>query len=489
MDKLKTKIALYKTILGITMGSAVYGGLVYHDYNKNVEHIAEVPSTVRYRLYYGDYLDKELLGDYVPNSDRVDDLVTYEVLEKILYTSFDLNIETDLSVINKMPNLQAISIFNSENLTKEQIDILNNSNLSKITLYFTNVCLHKEDKLDLSLFKNKEEVVINYYPMDELQAVTLLNYLQNYDLPNIKVQYIGNHSNVETIVKTDIMLDQIVASLDIKETDDDKTKLYKIVNYVNNKIEYDKQISQYLSSKEGSIDEYMDLSHYYNDYDLSSIVLKNGNDINGVCVNYANLLDILCYKCGVKSRTIDGATEKVAHAWNVLYLDDEKYYVDLTLADCTYINDRLEEFLNSMDKNTKEELSKKIDSILLQSLKTHSAYSLHTSIDRLDNQGIVKNIYYNQGLDGKEVLHTEIPHKEYVAIGLSSGLLLILSYELLKMLYKYFKNGYVTEEEYYDVPDLEYIDLDNMTFDDEEQDECKIYDFEEYKKKKKKGGN
>ena len=488
MDKLKAKIALYKTILGITVGGAVYSGLLNHDYNTNVEHIVEIPSSVRYRLYLQGELDKELLGDYYPGQSRIDDLCTYEVLEKVNHMVFDLEIEKDLSIINKMPNLSSLTVFYAENLTKDQIELINSSSASRITLYFTNPCLHKEDKLDLSLFKNKEEVTINFYPLDELQAVTMFNYLENMDQPNTTINFFGDHSDNILINKLDHKLDDIIKEIGISNKDDEKTKLYKIVNYTNNKIEYDKSISQYLSDEEGSVEEYIKLSQYYNNYDLSCILLNEESEVPGVCINYANLFDILCYKCGIKSRTIDGTTDKVAHAWNVLYLDENKYYVDLTSADCTYINDKLEEFINSTDNNTRKELAKKIDCILLQSLNTHKAYRLNTPINNLDSNNNFKDVYYNVGLDGKPILHKEIPEKKYALIGLSCGILLIATLEVLKRLKKHLYDSYLTEEEYDNYPEIELIDLDKYDFNESNEQECKIYSYDEYKKKKNKGG-
>ena len=471
MDKIKTKIALYKTILGITIGSAIYGGLNAKAYNDNVEHLAEVPSTLRYQLYYGETIDSELPA-FNPKSNRVDELVTYEVLDKLHHLTVDLSSTADLSYLLKCHNLQSISIFYSEYLTPEQIAIINKCSADELTLYFENPEVNRENYLDLNVFKNKK-ITINFYPTEELEALVFLNYIKNYESENVTANLIGQYSDVSKLFMLDDKLNEIIDSLDIKESDSDYDKLLKIVKYVNDKIEYDHDISDYLDNKNADVDTYFQLSNYYNQYDISSIILNDGNDVEGVCVNYANLLDILCYKTGVKTRTVSGANNRCGHAWNIVYLNDTRSYVDLTSADTTYINRYIDQYFNATDSKEKERCSKTIDTLLLMSLNTHKDFQLSKNINELDSTPRIIEVNYNEGLDGKDVLHTELPKKKFALIGFGSVVMLFGTYELAKRVYMYLKAREQEELEYYL---------------SEPEEECVIYDFNECKKLIKKDG-
>ena len=476
MDKLKTKIAIYKTILGITMGSAIYGGINAKAYNDSVEHLATVPSTLRYELYYNGTLDQELLPPFNPAGDRTDNLITYEVLDKLNHLTIDLTAVKDLSYVLKCHNLLSISIFNAEYLTKEQIDIIKNSSANNITLYYTNPSIHREDHLDLNVFGDKE-IDINFYPNEELEALVLKNYLLNTDKDNVTVNYIGNHGNIDVINRIDKKLDEIISSIGLTDKDTDYDKLIKICKYVNDKIQYDVDIANYLENKNtDNKDIYFQLSNYYNEYDLSSIIFNENNNIDGVCVNYANLLDILCYKANVKCRTINGNHDTVGHAWNVIYLNDTKSYIDLTAADTTYINKYIDNYLNATTDLEKENAKNNIDTILLMSLNTHKSYELYNSVDSLDSNPNVIEVNYNEGLDGKDILHKELPKKTFALIGYGSAIFLIGSYELLKKIVKYLE---LTREQEID----DYYD-DSYSYCDQESnvDDCIIYNFEDCKK-------
>ena len=418
MNTLKTKIALYKTILALTAGASIGGAAGFSDYNNKVETIAEVPSVLRYELYNKNIIDHDLLGEYDPNSNRVDKLITYELLETVKYLSIDLALINDISYINKCPNVDTISVMHAERLNENQINILNNSSCNRIILYYDDIELHKENKLDLSVFNNKEEVLIHFYPTDELQAFTFMNYIQNKDLSNITIDLIGPFGDQYLLSLIDERLDQIVASLEIKENDDDYTKLLKIVNYINNKIEYDDRISGYLAgNKTVDSDRFTKLTTYYNDYDLSSVIFGDELNLPGVCVNYANLFDALAYKCGLKCRSVSGTKKLVSHAWDLLYLDDEKYYIDLTFSDMEYVNNKINEYLKSNSDITKEDIRKQIDNLVLLPLDTHEGYRITRNINYLDTNPEIIEVNYNVGLDGNKTMNKDFDLKYYIILG------------------------------------------------------------------------
>ena len=249
----------------------------------------------------------------------------------------------------------------------------------------------------------------------------------------------------------DIKLDEILSSLDLKESDTEYDKLMKIIQYVDHKIEYDQMIASYLMNKSANLDDYLKMSNYYNENDISGIIYSDHDDTNGVCINYANLLDILCYKAGIKCRTVSGVSSKCGHAWNMLYLDDKQSYVDLTGVDTYQINQFIDEYNTTTDSKRKKELKDKLDGIIFQGIDTHKSYRLDKSISELDSNPLIIEVNYNQGLEGRGVLNTEIPHKKYLLIGYGLSILLIGSYEFVKNLAMYMYNEKYEEElAYYD---------------------------------------
>ena len=424
MNTIKTKIALYKTLLALTAGAAIGGGVGLKDYNDKVETIAEVPSVFRYELYNKDIIDHELLGDFNPSKERIDKLITYERLENVYYISLDLELVNDINYINKCPNVDTISVMHAEKLNDAQITIINNSSCNRLILYYDDIEVHKEDKLDLSRFKDKEEVLVHFYPTDELQAITFVNYLVNKDADNVTIDLIGPFGDAHLIELVDERLDQIVASLDIKEKDSDYDKLLKIVNFVNNKIDYDETVSGFLSGKNSESDRFTKLSKYYNDYDLSSVIFGDENNLPGVCVNYANLFDILSYKCGLKCRSVTGTRKYLAHAWDLLYLDDNKYFVDLTFSDMDFLTNKINEYLYSNSNTDKEKISKTINDLLLLPLDSHDGYRITKKIEYLDSDPQIIEVNYNVGLDGEKTMNNDFSIKYYIIVGVASAVMI-----------------------------------------------------------------
>jgi transglutaminase/protease-like cytokinesis protein 3 len=52
-----------------------------------------------------------------------------------------------------------------------------------------------------------------------------------------------------------------------------------------------------------------------------------------ICQGYARAYQALCQEAGLSCREVTGSSEGVAHAWNIVELERDTYYVDLTWAD------------------------------------------------------------------------------------------------------------------------------------------------------------
>lgn len=467
----KKKIALYKTIFGITVGAGLYGGALNSFYSDNVEHLAEIPSAVRYSLYNSGYIEGKESASFIPGEDKVDDNITTELLNSISYLSIDLSINDDLSFLKYCNNLTTLLISNAECLTKDQLKILQSLNLYQIGLYFNNPMLHKDEGFDLSYLKDIPSITAYLYATEELEAITLINMFKDTKGAKVKLEINGNYSR-DDLLRIDSELDKIVDSLNITDKDSEQDKLYKVINYINRKIRYDQDVANYLDERTDDKDAYSLLSSYYNRYDLSSIIFDDKEVTDGICINYANLFDIICLKVGLKSRVISGVNDISGHAWNVYYQGDEKYYVDLTSVDLSYINEKITQYLNTDSTEVKEKISKDINRFLLQDLTTHSDFNLYKGVSELDSNPKIVKVNYNNGLDGQEILKTKMPYKKYAYIFLPDGFLLVGAFELIKyiehLIYSKYKENN-NHESFADFDenrravnyDFEVIDLDN----------------------------
>ena len=456
MDKLKKKIALYKTVLALTVGSAVGTGVAMKDYNSNQETLAEVPSVLRYELYNRNIIDVDLLGPYNPNSIKVDKNITYEALENLLYTVIDLSLSKDINYIDKCPNLDTITVMNAERLTKEQILKINNHGCRKVVLYFNDIEIHKEDKLDLSLFNNKDQVLIHFYPIDELEGVTFYNYLENKECKNVEIDIIDQFGGLEYIRVLDNRLNEIISDIGIYSEDLDYDKVLKISKYIMDKIDYDEVVGAYLAGDKSKREEESKLASYYNDYDLTSVIFTPNNNVSGVCINYANLFDILCYKTGVKCRQICGYNRN-GHAWNVLYLDDNAYFVDLTNADTDYLNKYITNYLETSN-TTHQEL---INKLLFKPTTSYEGYTLNKSVTSLDTESEVIEVNYNVGLDGKKVMNDDFDKKPYINIGIEASIAMYLLLQYISMTLEARRARLKAKSFKYEKDDSDILDLDN----------------------------
>ena len=100
----------------------------------------------------------------------------------------------------------------------------------------------------------------------------------------------------------------------------DAEKLLLVKDRIDTLSEYN--YSDYLAEKNGSIDKMADEN--YSAYGI--LVLRNG-----VCSGYASAYAMCLDELGIKSYCVE--SDKLNHAWNIVYLDGEPYFVDSTWDD------------------------------------------------------------------------------------------------------------------------------------------------------------
>lgn len=345
----------------------------YYEEKYNVSSLTDIP-------FYTNYLDNKY---YI------------EQLMKLKIASVDLHKTESLSFLTYAKELEKLEIVNAQELTDDNIEYINHSNVREIYFSFDqNVLLsHATERLDLNKFIHKEciyraEIVDYKYPKQEIGQLILSNYLLNIE---------GTHLDFSQYDDINNKLDVIIDNLNLNSQVDDYTNLAKIVNYTINHISYDPDVSAYLE-----IDKWYksplkwekghSASWKYNVHALSSILNDINSEETGVCINYAILFEALCYKSNFsKVYTV----YDMVHAWNVISYDGEPTVIDLTYFDNNESGVlALENYLNNNSYSNWLELEK---NLLWQAWDEEYKVSNHYPESSNINDYYYDMVYYYEG--------------------------------------------------------------------------------------------
>ena len=436
--KKETKRKLITRTLSFVMPPLIVGPLTaLVDYNNKLETVAKVNTTVRNQLYQYEILNYEdFFNSYKVAGDE-DRFVTVESLEELEYLTIDIRAGFNLNDLKKCPNIKELKIKYAELLTDEDINTINDTNIEKVLLEFDikNLCLKREDKFDVSRIK-KDVVISNnvLFSIDDLESLIFLNYLDNYDISMFE-----SPEKYENYIEMDNKLNDIYNSLKINNSMTDKEKILLISNYICNNLDYDSIVSNKTSELFSEQVAAREKSEYYNYYSISSVLEQNEDIKNAICINYASLFDILCYKAGVKSRVVIGYDYEnlTGHAWNLVYIDNKEYYIDLTWFDKNLNEIYLYNYASGGNGTYNqeyyyEELNKNIFKETAN--ESYSKYTLYPKLESLDKplEPSKNRPYINNDLEGEKVLNKKLDKKMIFNNALCSGLLGIIIEELYR---------------------------------------------------------
>lgn len=189
----------------------------------------------------------------------------------------------------------------------------------------------------------QKNIVMDKPNLGEFEGVMFLNCFDK--LPT----HCYEDRNIQRYQKINMEIDEIIKNMHMEDSLD-WDKLIKIVNYIVTHIQYDEQVKQRIGSGYTGMDSRV---IYYNDYPLSSVLEENQNlEVEGICINYADLMTVLCQKVGIPVYSMSGFSNfgYGAHAWNLISLDKEYAYIDLTSDDSNEMfHTYLESYLLSED--------------------------------------------------------------------------------------------------------------------------------------------
>ena len=346
--KKKFKIVLSSILVGTSL--TVYG--INKEENKQNEKNVTIEETTcetkTNDIIKNKALNKAILTSLNQNSFSAKDL------EKVdyLYVEFDDNLDE----INKCINVEELEIVGSSQENNYNLDNLNLPNLKKLVLFgvedefnfFKNspqieeielTCLDNINVDFLKKLPNLKKITINEcenvkkFNSDDfpnLESISLnniskslsfLKYL-NYD-EIVKMENKGININfncsVETVKEYASKIDEIIKSFGDVTNLTDEEKIDKVLIYVLDNLIYDEEVDKDSEKAE-------ELADMYNS---DKIKYALDDDPLAICCNYAEITTLLLNSIGVEAYSI----YNVDHMWNLVKINNEFKYFDLTWLD------------------------------------------------------------------------------------------------------------------------------------------------------------
>lgn len=222
--------------------------------------------------------------------------------------------EEDFAFLKDSPNLESLAIINTdiepsliESLSQLKKLILNstsgipNLNYNKLT-FLDELDFGTQGPYDIAISFNTEE----YNTLTE-QGVNVTS---------------SKEGTIEKVMEINQRLDEIVKGLNITKESSDQEKLNAILIYTLENLTYDEEVSEALQNNT----EHEKLSNsFYEGGNLYGALEKD----SAICGNYAALVSSLADRINLSTYFLISQN----HAWNLVEVEGESYYVDATWLD------------------------------------------------------------------------------------------------------------------------------------------------------------
>ncbi len=352
--------------------------------------VVAVSEDVRESIYkdnmFVDYIS-EKAPIYEEKEDLEDEFLTKKTLKEVAYLNIDMLENKDLSFLSSCTSLKQLLILNAQCLTKEEVSFL--ARLEGVELYLTFdflAVMKSEEKFDVTPLQGKNVTVLSngYGDNLELMGVLLGSFLEGYD-----ESFNNRYISYELFEKITKFLDECMGSIDFNK-DCKEELLGQLLNFVIKLIDYDPDVGFYLDDYQGGgVDDLINQKAIkYNNKSLSSL-LDCDYPTYGICKNYASLLVALCQKWGIEAYVVMGTQKSngVGHAWVLVSIDGQYYYVDPTRLEFNPIfSFSCQSYLNTEDPNAKEKFGNILKSIIMQDVDSssyNSTFDIQQGIDLL----------------------------------------------------------------------------------------------------------
>ena len=255
-------------------------------------------------LSYGEKVNSMKTTATISNLNKLKKLSIYS------YKKFDEFNSVSYGFLRECKNLKELDL----NGLYVDSDFLEELNQIEVLRIGNNIINYDIDFIKLSNLKEVE-----FYNLDDYDLAT---YLDDYTIRTLEdrgVSISTRYVDMDKVVEINKELNEIIYKLGVTSINSDKEKLNAILTYVLDKLSYDGVIYQNIQNS--MKDNNLINSFYTNGYLDGAL---NGD--SAICGNYASLFQALASRLGMKSYFMVNDN----HAWNLVNIDGEYYYVDPT---------------------------------------------------------------------------------------------------------------------------------------------------------------
>lgn len=254
--------------------------------------------------------------------------------------------EKNSQFIKNSPNLQELHLIGGQiepNLIEEQ------TNLKKLS-----ICAEGTEKIDYKKLTFLEELnFTSKQPYDIAIHFTTEDY--NTLIENGVNVTFETEEVKEKVLEINQRLDQTVAILNLAENSTDQEKLDAILIHVLDNLTYDEAVSEALQNSSSELDTLTET--FYEGGDLYGALEKD----SAICGNYAAYVEALAERVNLNTYILTSPT----HAWNLVEVDNDYYYVDATFLDGSRVNSQKETKVYDENGNLKQ-INVSIETVLPQ---------------------------------------------------------------------------------------------------------------------------
>lgn len=259
--------------------------------------------------------------------------ITEDCLASVTSLSIDRKQNMDLTALPYFKNLSVLRISHAEFLTDADIAEMNKLNLSEVEFIIDRGDITERQKFaDFTqcACPNKYITLTNADFVNENTAYAIYHLFGRF-YPSVPCDGL----NYEFYKQIDDKLQALIDKVDFTNCQTDKDRLLKCMVVVMKHLYYDDEVSDYSQVND---DIYEGTYIYnkvvkYNDCQLSSNLLIDGDRGYGCCTNFTSLLLAVCVKLDIEAYMVDGKRSNdvgFLHDWIYAPADGEYYCLDMT---------------------------------------------------------------------------------------------------------------------------------------------------------------
>ena len=285
-----------------------------------------------------DVAAKQALYRYQPENafktpEYVNTDITEECVSAVTTLSIDRKQNADLTALPYFKNLGVLRIAHAELLTDADIAEMNKLNLSEVEFIIDRNDISNRQKFadfTACAAPNKHITLNNADFINENTAYAIYHLFGKY-YPSVTCPGL----NYDFYKQLDDKLQTLIDKVDFTNCRNDQERLLKCTVVVMKHLYYDDAVSDYsqVNNELYETSSIYDLVVHYNDCQLSSNLLVDGDRGYGCCTNFTSLLLAVCVKLDYEAYMVDGkrsAETGFLHDWVYAYADGSYYSIDMT---------------------------------------------------------------------------------------------------------------------------------------------------------------